>query len=178
MVDDDISALLDLLNQLSPEQAENEFLKCCGSRRWAQELTAARPFSSIDEIFETSDRIWCSLEREDWLEAFRAHPKIGEQKAAAAQTAQAHSWSAQEQSGLSAAAMETKAALAEQNREYEQRFGFIFIVCATGKSAGEMLAILKERLRNDRDRELRIAAEEQRKITHLRLEKLLHNLGV
>jgi OHCU decarboxylase len=110
---------------------------------------------------------------DDWLEAFRAHPKIGEQKAAAVQSEQAQSWSAQEQSGVTDAATETKAELAARNQEYEQRFGFIFIVCATGKTSAEMLAILTERLQNDTETELRIAAEEQEKITRLRIAKML-----
>ena len=127
---------LDQLNRLSLKQAEAEFLKCCGSTRWARELTDARPFADIDNLVETADSIWRSLTEEDWLEAFRAHPKIGEQKAAAVQTEQARNWSAQEQSGVQDSAFQTKAELAEGNTAYEDRFGFIFIICATGKSAG------------------------------------------
>ena len=164
---------LDQLNRFSQAQAEAEFLKCCGSRRWARSLTEARPFTDADALFREADRVWWSLLDEDWLEAFRAHPKIGERKAAAVQSEQARSWSAQEQSGVQDAAKETKAALAAGNQEYQARFGFIFIVCATGKSSVEMLAILNERLQNDPGTELRVAAEEQRKITRLRLEKLL-----
>lgn len=161
------------LNSLSTVDSEVEFLKCCGSRNWASALTGARPFADAAALFVKSDSIWSSLPDTDWLEAFRAHPKIGEQKAVAVQSEQARSWSAQEQSGVSEAATETKAALDAGNQEYEERFGFIFIVCATGKSSAEMLAILNQRLQNDRGIELRIAAEEQRKITRLRLEKLL-----
>ena len=164
---------LDQLHELSAEQAEAEFLKCCGSRSWARALTDARPFADAEALFREADRVWWSLGDEDWLEAFRAHPKIGEQKAAAVQSEQARSWSAQEQSGIQDAATETKAALAARNQEYEDRFGFIFIVCATGKTSAEMLAILNERMCNDTGAELRIAAEEQRKISRLRLEKLL-----
>jgi OHCU decarboxylase len=162
------------LNSLSPAQAEAEFLKCCGSTRWAQAMTATRPFKSIDDLLAKADSVWWSLDREDWLEAFRAHPKIGEKKAAVAQSEQARSWSAQEQSGTAGGAAEIVAALAECNREYEQRFGFIYIVCAAGKSSEEMLAILKRRIQNDGETELPSAAEEQRKITRLRLEKLLN----
>jgi OHCU decarboxylase len=136
-------------------------------------LTDARPFTDVDALFQKADSIWWSLSDEDWLEAFRAHPKIGEQKAAAIQSEQARNWSAQEQSGVQHALTETKAALAAGNQEYEKRFGFIFIVCATGKTSEEMLAILNARLQNDPGTELRVAAEEQRKITRLRLEKLL-----
>jgi OHCU decarboxylase len=168
-----LSRALEHLNSLLPDQAEREFLKCCGSTRWAREMTNARPFASVDSLFEQAESTCRSMGEDDWLEAFRAHPKIGEQKAAAVQTEQAQTWSAQEQSGVAQAAAETKAALATRNQEYEQRFGFIFIVCATGKTSAQMLAILIERLQNDTETELRIAAEEQQKITRLRIEKML-----
>ena len=164
------------LNELSANDAEAEFLKCCGSRRFASAMTAARPFANVDELLTKADSIWWSLSSEDWLEAFRAHPKIGEKKAAAAQAAQSEEalqWSAQEQSGIRNARADTMTALAAGNREYEQRFGFIFIVCATGKSSEEMLAILQARLQNDAETEIAVAAEEQSKIMRLRLEKLL-----
>jgi OHCU decarboxylase len=168
-----LNTALDQLNRFSPAQAEAEFVKCCESRNWARSLTDARPFTDADALFRKADSVWWSLSDQDWLEAFRAHPKIGKQKAAAVQSEQARSWSAQEQSGVEDAAAETKAALAAGNQEYEERFGFIFIVCATGKTSEEMLAMLKARLQNDPGTELRVAAEEQRKITRLRLEKLL-----
>ena len=163
------------INELSEAQATAEFLKCCGSDAWAKQISSARPFSNWDELSSKADEIWWKLDENDWLEAFRAHPKIGETKAAAAQSADAEAWSAQEQSESERAAAETKAALAEGNREYEQRFGFIFIICASGKSAEEILVALKGRLNNDAETELRVAAEEQRKITQLRLQKLLEN---
>jgi OHCU decarboxylase len=161
------------LNDLSAPDATAEFLKCCGSTRWAQEMAAARPFDSQEELFARAEVISSSIEDEDWLEAFRAHPKIGGKKATTAQSHQEQKWSAQEQSGVSEASAGTISQLAERNREYEDRFGFIFIVCASGKSPDEMLAILNSRLDNDPQTELRIAGEEQRKITRLRLEKLL-----
>ena len=161
------------LNGLSANDAGAEYLKCCGSRRWASAMTAARPFANVDELLTKADSIWWSLSSEDWLEAFRAHPKIGEKKAAAAQSEEARQWSAQEQSGVNDAAATTMAALAAGNRDYEQRFGFIFIVCATGKSSEEMLAILQARLQNDAETEITVAAEEQSKIMRRRLEKLL-----
>jgi OHCU decarboxylase len=136
-------------------------------------MTSLRPFHNVDDLLTRADSVWWSLNREDWREAFRAHPKIGEQKAAASQSEQARNWSTQEQSGIEGAAEATKTALAQGNQEYEKRFGFIFIVCATGKSSEEMLAILNRRLRNEPGTELTVAAEEQRKITRLRLEKLL-----
>jgi OHCU decarboxylase len=165
---------LDTLNDMPAADAEAEFLKCCGSHRWAQGMAAARPFVSEEQLFSQADEISSSLTDEDWLQAFRAHPRIGENKAAAGQTQQEAGWSAQEQSSIQAAATDTIARLASGNRIYEAKFGFIFIVCASGKSSDEMLSILNERLQNDPQTELRIAANEQQKITRLRLEKLLH----
>jgi OHCU decarboxylase len=161
------------LNSLSPERAEAEFLKCCGSGRWARLMVEQRPFSDLPEMIDKAHDVWWSLANEDWLEAFRSHPKIGEKKAEHAQPAAAETWSRQEQSGTGDSAPETMTALAEANREYLERFGFIFIVCATGKSAEEMLAILRERLGNAPDEEVRLAAAEQNKITQLRLRKLI-----
>jgi len=164
---------LQWLNKLSPDDARAEFLKCCGCERWAAAMSEARPFDTIDSIFVTGDQIWRSLGSEDWLEAYRAHPRIGEKKAEVQQSQRAESWSAQEQSGVTNSADAIKTALADANTRYENRFGFIFIVCASGKSASEILAILNSRLQNDPQAELSVAAEEQRKITRLRLEKLL-----
>jgi len=166
------------INKLSPQEAQAEFLKCCGSMQWARRMSEARPFADLDHLTKEADEIWRQLDEEDWLEAFRAHPKIGERKAAAAQSSQAQQWSAQEQSESQKTAAETKAALVGGNLEYEKRFGFIFIICATGKSAEEILGALNGRLNNDAKTELRAAAEEQRKITRLRLEKLLQASAV
>lgn len=138
-------------------------------------MSDARPFADLDQLLKEADRVWWSLTEQDWLEAFRAHPKIGEKKAEATQSAQARAWSAHEQSESQKAAAETKAALADGNRQYEKQFGFIFIICASGKSAEEILSSLNERLNNDPAAELRVAAEEQRKITQLRLKKLIEN---
>ncbi|HEX8096572.1 MAG TPA: 2-oxo-4-hydroxy-4-carboxy-5-ureidoimidazoline decarboxylase [Pyrinomonadaceae bacterium] len=168
-----MSAALQRLNSLSAEDAAAELLKCCGSTRWAEEMTGARPFRNLGELEEKADSVWRSLDEEDWLEAFSRHPKIGESKAAREIPSGAEKWSEQEQSGARAASGETLSELARLNRAYEERFGHIYIVCATGKSSEEMLAILKERLANDPRTELRAAAEEQRKITRLRLRKLL-----
>ena len=162
------------LNELAISEAEAEFLKCCGSRRWARAMAEARPLANSEALFAKAGEVSSSLTDEDWLEAFRAHPKIGEKKAATAQSAQEKNWSAQEQSGVTAAAADTVAQLAEGNREYQARFGFIFIVCASGKSSDEMLSILNERLKNDPAAELKVASREQQKITRLRLEKLLN----
>ena len=166
------------LNALPPTQAEAELLACCGASRWARGMVARRPFGNFAELFAAADEIWRSLGREDWLEAFSRHPQIGEkatEKHIEAQAGQPLSsrWSAEEQSGAQRHSTDVRARLAEGNRAYRQRFGYIFIVCATGKSAEEMLAILERRLQNDASAELTIAAEEQRRITRLRLEKLL-----
>jgi OHCU decarboxylase len=164
---------LEELNELPVQAAEAEFLRCCGSRAWATAMVASRPFATCDKLFAKADAISASLTDEDWLQAFRAHPKIGERKAATAQTQQEKSWSSQEQSAMQSASTDTVAQLAKGNREYEKKFGFIFIVCASGKASDEILAILNNRLNNDAQTELSVAAQEQRKITRLRLEKLL-----
>jgi OHCU decarboxylase len=165
---------LETLNALPPDEASQEFLKCCGSARWANAMTSRRPYEAEDDLIGAASDVWWSLEQSDWLEAFHSHPKIGEKKAAAEVSTQSQQWSGQEQSGVRDTNQETIEPLARLNREYEEKFGFIFIVCATGKSAGEMLAILRERLVNEIDVELPIAAAEQAKITELRLKKLVH----
>ena len=158
------------LNSIPTAQAEAEFLKCCGSKRWAALMVAERPFRDMGELITAADRIWWSLEPHDWLEAFRSHPKIGEKKPAAPTSEKSQSWSASEQSGTQDSARQTMDELADLNRQYEQKFGFIYIVCATGKSAEQ---ILRGRLGNNREVELRNAAAEQAKITALRLDKLI-----
>jgi 2-oxo-4-hydroxy-4-carboxy-5-ureidoimidazoline decarboxylase len=166
---------LERLNLLPITEAEKELLKCCGSREWATRLLAERPFESMADVIAKADRVWWSLASPDWLEAFHSHPKIGEKKAAAATSLDAQKWSADEQSGIRNSARETMEALAELNQAYEEKFGYIFIVCASGKTSEEMLAILRSRLENDADQELRIAAAEQAQITELRLKKLIDN---
>jgi OHCU decarboxylase len=161
------------LNALLPSDAEAEFLKCCGSRGWAGQVTAGRHFASLDDLIAESERVWWSLAPADWLEAFHSHPKIGEQQAAAPTAVAAQRWSEDEQSGIRDSAQQTLADLAQLNRKYEEKFGYIFIVCASGKSSEEMLAILRERLGNEPEEELRNAAAEQAKITELRLRKLV-----
>ena len=164
---------LQRLNSLESGEAESELLKCCESRKWAERMIGERPFGNVGDLLAKADHVWWSLEPRDWLEAFHSHPKIGEQKAARAPAVEAQKWSADEQSGVRNSAQETLEDLAELNRVYEQKFGFIFIVCATGKSSEEMLAILGARLENPAAQELRNAAAEQAKITQLRLRKLL-----
>jgi OHCU decarboxylase len=146
---------------------------CCGSYAWVQRMMARRPFGTLQRLLDEADAVWWSLGPEDWREAFDHHPRIGEQSAAAPQSATARAWSAEEQRGASSSAASTRQALAEGNREYERKFAYIYLVCATGKSAEEMLALLDQRLLNDPATELRVAAGEQAKITRLRLEKLI-----
>lgn len=167
---------LERLNTLTQEEAESELLKACGSTLWARRMTEERPFRDLQGLLEKADAEWWVLDEEDWLEAFSRHPKIGEKASSHAQAEEASKWSAEEQSGASSADEETRRELAELNRAYLQKFGYIYIICATGKTADEMLAILKERLKNDPEVEIRNAAEEQRKITHLRLSKLLESV--
>jgi len=150
-------------NALPAGEAAALLSPCCGSRAWARRMAEGRPFQGLADLQEKSDRIWQSLDGEDWREAFAAHPRIGEKGSR---------WSEVEQAGARGADAQTLAGLIEANRVYETRFDHIFIVCATGKSAAEMLGLLRARLDNDSETELRIAAEEQRKITNLRLEKL------
>jgi OHCU decarboxylase len=136
-------------------------------------MAAERPFISMNSLLDSADRIWRELEPHDWLEAFHSHPKIGEKKAAATTSIEAAKWSEEEQAGTRDSAQETMKALAELNGEYHKKFGFIFIVSASGKSSEEMLAILRDRLGNDPETELSVAAAEQAKITELRLKKLI-----
>ncbi len=165
---------LERLNALPDDEASKELLTCCGSTRWSQMTTARRPYKTLEELTRVANDVWWSLEQSDWLEAFRSHPKIGEKKSTEAVSTQAQEWSGQEQSAVQTAAQQTLDSLTQLNHQYEARFGFIFIVCATGKSADEMLALLQARMQNDVETELPIAAAEQAKITEIRLKKLVH----
>jgi 2-oxo-4-hydroxy-4-carboxy-5-ureidoimidazoline decarboxylase len=164
------------LNALPRAAAANKLRRCCGSTRWARLMTEARPFADVGALVTAADAIWASLHPADWLEAFAAHPRIGSGGTGGTSGTGGESaagWAAQEQSGMADAAAAVRLRLAEANREYEARFGYIFIVCATGRSGQEMLDLLERRLQNESGSELRMAAEEQRKITRLRLMKLL-----
>jgi 2-oxo-4-hydroxy-4-carboxy-5-ureidoimidazoline decarboxylase len=163
---------LDQLHSLSYPEIHEAFLRCCGSLRWVREMIDRLPFDSAEELLTASEEIESSLERSDWLEAFAAHPRIGDKDTLRKKFAATAAWCEGEQSGVDSASEEVLDKLAAGNAAYEARFGHIFIVCATGKTAAEMLAILESRLPNDPDTELRIAAGEQAKITRLRLEKL------
>jgi OHCU decarboxylase len=170
---DGVETALETLNGLPLSEALDELLKCCGSREWATRLAGERSFTSLEELQDKSESIWWSLTSDDWLEAFRSHPKIGERKAAITVAAEAQKWSEQEQASVGGSAGETLELLAELNQRYEAKFGYIFIVCASGKSAEEMLLLLRERLQNNQEDEIRIAASEQAKITALRIDKLI-----
>jgi 2-oxo-4-hydroxy-4-carboxy-5-ureidoimidazoline decarboxylase len=166
-----VSEVLARWNGLPPEEAAREILPCCGSKTWAASLASKRPIRDAALLIETSDAIWQNLGESDWLEAFRSHPRIGESHAEKSAAAQSSVWSEQEQQKAAAADEAVKTALKWGNREYEHKFGRIFIVCATGKSASEILEILRRRLHNDEATELQQAAEEQRQIMHIRLNK-------
>jgi OHCU decarboxylase len=157
---------LDRLNRLPAAAAEAALRECCASRRWAAAVAAGRPYPSALALHEAAERAWWSLEPADWLEAFAAHPRIGERE-------RADTTARREQSGVAGAPAETLAALAEGNRRYEERFGHVFLVCASGRGADDLLAELHGRLDAEPGAELRVAAGEQAKITRLRLERLL-----
>lgn len=160
------------LNALEPAAAREAFLRCCGSSRWAESMAAERPFAAKDDLLDAADRVWTSLQPGDWEEAFAAHPRLGDM-AALKRKFSGKEWASQEQAGAADAPEATLKALSEGNAAYEKRFGRVFLLCATGKSAEEMLESLRARLENDPGRELLAAAGEQSKITRIRLEKLL-----
>jgi len=164
---------LEELNKISQPQLKEELLKCCGSSTWVKMMMAYFPADSMEGLLEQAEEIWSECSEDDWREAFAHHPKIGDVESLTKKFASTAQWASGEQSGVNTAATETITALAEGNRLYEEKFGYIFIVCATGKSAEEMLTLLQGRLKNDPEKEIKIAAAEQNKITQLRLQKLI-----
>ena len=172
-----MNAVLERWNTMEAEEAAREVLPCCGSRAWADGLVKLRPFAGADAVVLGSARVWQALPEEDWDEAFRSHPRIGERKAQGAVTASSLAWSGQEQGQAMSADEAAKTALAEGNAQYEERFGRIFIVCASGRGAEEILGVLERRMGNDPSSEVREAAEEQSKITELRLRRWLGSAG-
>lgn len=158
-------------NSLSLLHAAVEIFPCCGSNLWARQMAAVRPLEDEDSLLAASDKIWRNLTEDHWMEAFAQHPRIGHSTAPTIAPALSAQWSSEEQQKVGAAEGHVLAALAEGNRAYEERFGRIFIVCATGKSAHTILDILQRRLRNDEQTELQESAEQQRQITNLRLKK-------
>lgn len=149
---------------MSEADAARTLEACCGSSRWVDAMVSDRPFDSSEDLYASADNAWRQCGPEDWREAFSHHPRIGDRVSGK---------EAQEQAGARAASLSVKEQLADANRRYESKFGHIYIVCATGKTAEEMLAIARARLGNDPEAELRIAAEEQRRIMQLRLRKLI-----
>jgi 2-oxo-4-hydroxy-4-carboxy-5-ureidoimidazoline decarboxylase len=152
-----------------PDEARRLLRACCGSTRWVEQMLGRRPFHSQPALIAAAREEWFKLGADDWREAFSHHPKIGDREALERRFPESHGFSSREQAGVAGASAAVLDALLEGNREYEQKFGHIFIVCASGRKADEMLALLRERLGNDPSTELRLAAEEQAKITELRL---------
>jgi 2-oxo-4-hydroxy-4-carboxy-5-ureidoimidazoline decarboxylase len=160
-------------NEIPTADAVREIAPCCGARAWAHLLAGRRPVASELSLLSASDEIWHSLQPTDWLEAFHSHPRIGEASSKSPFGSESQAWSQQEQGPVTTATDSLKAELALANHAYEEKFGHIFIVCATGKLASEILAILHRRMQNDEKTELYEAAEQQRQITQLRLKKWL-----
>lgn len=157
---------LEELNAADPETLGKALADCCGSSAWVDRMMMRRPFGNESQLQSAADQAWRALSPSDWLEAFSKHPKIGERKPTG-------KWSSEEQRGMDQATSDTAHSIADLNRAYQEKFGWIFIICATGKSAEEMRSQLEQRLKNDPAAEIHIAANEQAKITRLRLQKLL-----
>jgi 2-oxo-4-hydroxy-4-carboxy-5-ureidoimidazoline decarboxylase len=160
-------------NTLPKEQLIAELKKCCGSESWVQKMLPFVPAEDMVELLEDAEEQWWKCSKEDWLEAFSHHPRIGDIESLKKKLADTAAWAGEEQSGVQSASDDTLKALADANREYEEKFGYIFIICATGKNAEEMLGVLQARLRHSPEEEIEIAADEQSKITKLRIEKML-----
>ena len=160
-------------NILPKDQLKEELIKCCGSPAWVKKMMPFVPAEDLVELLEDAEEQWWLCTEADWIEAFAQHPKIGDLESLQKKFEDTAEWAAGEQSGVNTASPGTIKALAEANKSYEEKFGYIFIVCATGKSAEEMLGMLQSRLQNPPEEEIKIAADEQNKITKLRIEKLL-----
>jgi 2-oxo-4-hydroxy-4-carboxy-5-ureidoimidazoline decarboxylase len=166
------------LSDLPDDEAREALRACCASTKWVERMLSQRPFKSADEILASAERLWLDLQPSDWLEAFAAHPRIGGQTGRRADGPTGHgprgdAWSKSEQASVDSASDDVKARLTQANHDYESMFGWTYIVCATGKSAEEMLALARARMNNPPDTELQLAAAEQAKITRLRLQKML-----
>ena len=161
------------LNQLGESELKEKLLQCCGSFSWVDRMLLSKPFLNPDDLFSKADAAWSKTGEKDWLEAFSHHPKIGDLKSLGKKFATTQSLAKNEQGSVNMASPQVLEKLAEGNTLYENKFGFTFIVCATGKSADEMLDLLNERMPHDRTTELNIASTEQHKITKLRLQKIL-----
>jgi len=162
-------------NSLDSAAAAREALPCCGSQAWAAALAGRRPIADEASLIQASTSVWQDLPEEAWQEAFDSHPRIGQSHAQTHATEESLRWSAQEQRAAISGDDTANLALDEANRRYEQKFGRIFIICATGKTSAEILAILEARMKNDAATELRVAAEQQRQITERRLHQWLES---
>ena len=161
------------LNNLPLEEATEEFTKCCGARNWVNKMIEKRPYEDFDSLLGIVEKIWFDCAESDWIEAFTHHPKIGDIEQLEKKFSTTKEWAHGEQKGVSEASREIIGEFSRLNTLYEEKFGFIFIVCATGKSAEEMLQLLMSRIDNVYKDELKIAMGEQHKITIIRLKKLL-----
>ncbi len=168
-----MTGVADYLNQLDASARRAALQKCCGADAWVKRMEHHVPFENDRQVEMLACRIWWELDPSDWRVAFAAHPRIGDLTALRTKFANTEAWARSEQAGVTASHASTLQRLAAGNDQYFAKFGYIFIICATGKSAAEMLTTLEERMQNDPTTELRLAAEEQNKIIHLRLEKLV-----
>lgn len=163
---------IEIAKSWTKEKATEQLLRCCGCKSWAERVAERLPAGSWDELLTSIALSFDKMQDEEWLEAFSAHPKIGDLESMRKKFANTRAWSEGEQGGMNEAAADLLEQLAAANHKYEEKNGFIFIVCASGKSPREMLTLLNQRMDNDRQTEIKIASEEQKKITQLRLEKL------
>ena len=161
---------LNEFNRLPAPQAAEELYRCCASKKWAEALATKRPFANLNAVCTTGDEVWFKLDHREWLEAFSHHPQIGGDI-----SKMREKFPSQEQAGINGADEQTLQGLSKGNLEYEMKFGHVFLICATGKSAQEMLTALNSRMKNSAEQELKNAATEQSKIFKLRLAKLLEN---
>ncbi|MBL4715728.1 MAG: OHCU decarboxylase [Bacteroidetes bacterium] len=160
-------------NNLNERERRDALSNCCGATHWVDKMLTSAPVEKLELLLELSDKNWYDCTESDWLEAFTHHPKIGDLKSLENKFALTKEMAGNEQSGINVATENVLIELADYNKRYEDKFGYIFIVCATGKSANEMLELLKSRINNSPEEEIKIAMEEQNKITKLRLEKFL-----
>ena len=164
---------IDALNRLPAEEARVVLERCCGCRRWVEQMVARRPFVNLNHLLGIAQAFWMGLAPDDWREAFAHHPRIGDLESLQRRYATTADLASREQAAVATASRVTLEALSEGNRAYEERFGYIFIVFASGRGADEMLTLLRQRLGNEPETELKNAAQEQWKIMRLRLDKLL-----
>jgi 2-oxo-4-hydroxy-4-carboxy-5-ureidoimidazoline decarboxylase len=168
-----LSMTIQELNHLPEEQLKEKLFNCCGSTAWVKKMLSVFPVEDYIDLMEDAEEKWYECSEADWKEAFTHHPKIGDVDSLKQKFASTARWASGEQAGVNSASDEVLEKLAEGNRQYEEKFGYIFIVCATGKRADEMLEILQSRMPNDPKREIEVAADQQMQITKIRLSKLL-----